>query len=83
MLRFNNSAEQWSRDVEETNWTGNESDATRETSLYLSFALVCLPDGSSDSPGPSGTYELEPSEDEQDGESGDGGYYQGYYSRYY
>jgi len=64
MLMFDDSTEQWNREVEEMNFTGNESDATRETSLYVSLALVCRSDGSYNS-GPSGRYELEPrSEDE-------------------
>ena len=54
MLKFGDSAEQWNTHVEETEWTGNESDATRETSLYLSFALVCLSDG----PSGSGPWEI-------------------------
>ncbi|KAF8075161.1 hypothetical protein FPV67DRAFT_618422 [Lyophyllum atratum] len=42
-LHNENSSVKWSRSMEEINWTGNEADATRENSLYLSYALVCLP----------------------------------------
>ena len=57
---FEGSAKKWKKEFEEEHYTGNESDATRETSIYVSFALVCLPDGHPDS-GPSGGDEIESS----------------------
>jgi hypothetical protein len=42
---FDRSAAQWKGVTEEINYIGNESDGTREDSIYLSYALLVLPDG--------------------------------------
>ena len=63
MMGFDASAKEWHQDRDETNYIGNESDATRETSLYVSFAMVCLSDGSLGS-GPSDADESGSGEDE-------------------
>lgn len=42
-LREEAGMEKWSGDREDINWTGNESDGLREDSLYLAYALLCLP----------------------------------------
>ncbi|KAL0577816.1 hypothetical protein V5O48_004183 [Marasmius crinis-equi] len=40
---FKENALKWSSsEVEDINWTGNEADGSRETSLYLAYAIVIL-----------------------------------------
>ena len=43
-LDFNRSATQWRRITEEIHSSGNESDGTREDSIYISYALVVMAD---------------------------------------
>ena len=64
---FEGSAKEWKKEYEEEHYTGNESDATRETSIYVSFALVCLSDDHPDS-GPPGGDEIESSGSESLGD---------------
>jgi len=64
---FKGSAKEWKKGYEEEHYTGNESDATRETSIYVSFALVCLSDVHPDSE-PSGGGETESSGSESLGD---------------
>ena len=64
---FEGSAKEWKKEYEEEHYTGNESDATRETSIYVSFALVCLSDNQFDS-GLSGGDEIESSGSESLGD---------------
>ncbi|KAF9254857.1 hypothetical protein L218DRAFT_967861, partial [Marasmius fiardii PR-910] len=39
---FKENSMRWSSEEEEINHTGNESDGTRETSLYLAYAIVVM-----------------------------------------
>ncbi|KAG7096364.1 hypothetical protein E1B28_003808 [Marasmius oreades] len=39
---FKNKSVKWSSEEDEINHTGNESDGTRETSVYLAYAIVVL-----------------------------------------
>jgi hypothetical protein len=43
-LDFDRSAAQWRRTMEEVRYAGNESDGTREDSIYISYALVVTAD---------------------------------------
>lgn len=40
---FEDAAERWKEEKRDINWTGNESDGERESSIYLSYALLVLP----------------------------------------
>lgn len=47
-IRGDGSSVRWSYSEEQINYFGNEADATREDSVYLSHALMCLSDGEQD-----------------------------------